>query len=215
MTRRWKIAQALELQWWRNYQRGKNPREYLTWKTNYWHKLMQQCGINVPAGARVIDFGCGPAGIFIALPNARVTALDPLLHQYSTCINFFFPADYPNVDFRNSPMEDFKAEGNYDFAFCMNAINHVADIENAFAVLCKSVKPGGTVVVSIDAHNYSFFKHLFRFIPGDALHPHQYDLAEYTQFLVHRGYSGVQPFLIKKEFFFSHFVLVATKPAIV
>ncbi len=209
MTWRWKMAQWLELRWWRNYQRGKTAADYLAWKRNYWNTLLQGAGLQVPERATVIDFGCGPAGVFIALPQASVTAVDPLLNQYKQHIHFFNTTAYPNVRFINLPMEAYKAERSYDWAFCMNAINHVADIQKAFQILCQSVRPGGKIVVSIDAHNHRFFKHLFRLIPGDALHPHQYDLEEYKSFLSAGGCTDIQVYPVKKEFFFSHMVLIA------
>jgi 2-polyprenyl-6-hydroxyphenyl methylase/3-demethylubiquinone-9 3-methyltransferase len=76
--------------------------------------------------------------------------------------------------------------------------------------MIDAAKQGGDVVVSIDAHNHSFFKHLFRLIPGDILHPHQYDLQEYCDFMTKRGCSISKTLLVKKEFFFSHYVVVGS-----
>lgn len=73
------------------------------------------------------------------------------------------------------------------------------------------VKPGGTLVVSIDAHNYSGFKKLFRLIPGDILHPHQFDLKEYQNMLASRGVEIEKSVLYKKEFFFSYYILVGRR----
>jgi 2-polyprenyl-6-hydroxyphenyl methylase/3-demethylubiquinone-9 3-methyltransferase len=87
----------------------------------------------------------------------------------------------------------------------MNAINHVADIGTAYDRLIAATKEGGSVVISIDAHNHTFLKHLFRIIPGDILHPHQYDLQEYNEFMTSWGCSIRKTVLIKKEFFFSHY----------
>ncbi|MBK7150077.1 MAG: hypothetical protein IPH78_15055 [Bacteroidetes bacterium] len=93
----------------------------------------------------------------------------------------------------------------------MNCINHVQDMEKGFEQLKAVCADGGTLILSIDAHNYSFFKHLFRFIPGDVLHPHQYDLAGYQTFLEKQGFKILKTELLKKEFFFGHWVVVASK----
>ena len=93
----------------------------------------------------------------------------------------------------------------------MNAINHVHAIDKAFDVVVNSAQQNSTIVVSIDAHNFSFFKFLFRLIPGDILHPHQYDLKEYCRFLESRNCKIEQAVCIKQEFFFNHYVLVARK----
>ncbi len=214
MTLRWKIAQWFELRWWQNYLRGKDKAGYLQWKKNYWQTLLAKIAgdIKIDASQSVIDLGCGPAGIFIALPLNKVTAVDPLLHQYETQTRFFSQADYARVKFVKSTIEDYDAGGTkYDFVFCMNAINHVRDITVGFEKLRSLCMDSGSIIVSIDAHNYSFFKYLFRLVPGDVLHPHQYDLEEYADLLNKEGWHTGTPVLLKREFFFNHYLLIAKK----
>ena len=168
--------------------------------------------LQIDPSKSVIDLGCGPAGIFIALPENAVTAVDPLLGQYEAQTRFFERTDYPHVHFIQNSIEGFDA-GNekYDVVFCMNAINHVADIHAGYAKLKEICSATGTIIVSIDAHNHHFFKHLFRLIPGDILHPHQYDLKEYQKLLEFNGWQIDTTLLLKHEFFFDHYVMVARK----
>lgn len=210
-TLKWKIAQWFELRWWQNYLRGKNKAEYLNWKKNYWQSLLAKISneVKITGTATICDLGCGPAGIFIALPDNKVTAVDPLIDAYETQTPFFKKNDYPHVSFVQSTIENFKATQQYDFVFCLNAINHVHDIEKGFEKLKAVCAPGGTLVVSIDAHNYTFFKYLFRLIPGDVLHPHQYDLEEYKAFIEKRGMRIVKTELLKQDGLFNHYLLVA------
>lgn len=204
---RWKTAQWFELRWWRNYLRGKDRAQYLSWKTNYWHEVLNQLPFKVDASCSIADLGCGPAGIFIALPNA-VTAVDPLMSAYLQN-GFLKPELYPQTKFLNSRLEDFSSRQKFDVVFCMNCINHVTDIEAAYDVLKDCLTEKGKLVMTVDAHNYNFFKHLFRLIPGDVLHPHQYDLTEYCLFLKERGLNIALADRIKKEFFFDHYLIVA------
>lgn len=224
---KWKVAQWFELRWWRGYLRGKDKAEYLAWKREYWGGILEKCGVSAESrggdsagGAlndnkTICDLGCGPAGVFIALPNIKVTAVDPLIDAYEKQTPFFSKSDYPNVKFVKSTIEDFetfevlKTSDVYDVVFCMNAINHVHDIEKGFEKLAAVCATGGTLVVSIDAHNYSFFKYLFRLIPGDVLHPHQYDLEEYKAFIEKQGMRIVKTELLKQERIFNHYLLVA------
>lgn len=208
---KWKIAQWFELRWWKAYLRDKDKEEYLNWKKNYWSSLLEQISdvVKPEDTLSIADLGCGPAGIFIALPAANVTAVDPLLDKYESETTFFKRSDYTNVEFARTTIEDFIPKKKFDVVFCMNAINHVSDIERAYDVLTICTNSNGKVVVSIDAHNYSFFKHLFRLVPGDVLHPHQYSLREYELFLEKRGLKILKTVLLKREFFFSHYVLVA------
>ncbi|MBS1617596.1 MAG: class I SAM-dependent methyltransferase, partial [Bacteroidetes bacterium] len=223
MSIRWKIAQWFELKWWQRYFSGKDKAAYYTWKRQYWQKLLDQIADVLPLGeARTIaDLGCGPAGIFTVFPDKKVTAVDPLMDNYEQSLPFFDRKDYPYTTFINQSLEEFEApkspegdlnsQGAFDITFCMNAINHVADIDLAYDRLVAATKDGGHVVVSIDAHNHSFFRWLFRLIPGDILHPHQYNLSEYDLFLTTRSCRIEKTVLIKKEFFFSHYVQVAKK----
>lgn len=210
---RWKIAQWFELRWWKRYLSGKNKQAYLQWKKQYWQKILTSISsdVAIAPGAGVCDLGCGPAGIFIALPTNRVTAVDPLIDEYERQLSFFDKADYPYTTFVNSTIEDYKTDTKFEVVFCLNAINHVYHIENGFCKLNELAAANARVVVSIDAHNFSFFKYLFRLIPGDVLHPHQYDLAEYKQFIEKQQLKIVKTELLKKEFFFTHYLLVAAK----
>lgn len=208
---KWKLAQWFELRWWNRYLRHKNKQQYLQWKKAYWQQVLQQLqpNLNISTANTIADIGCGPAGIFIALPNLPVTAVDPLLNEYQANLAFFDPADYPGVNFVTAPMETFAPPVGFDLVFCMNAINHVYDINEAFDTLKNIVKPGGKLVVSIDAHNHNLFKRLFKLLPGDVLHPHQYNLAEYRHFITSRGFKILQQQQLKSEFIFNHYVLVA------
>lgn len=213
MSLRWQIAQWFELKWWQRYLSGKDKAAYYAWKRQYWQELLDQIAEVLPAGPgqRIADLGCGPAGIFTVFADEKVTAVDPLLDSYEESLPFFDRRDYPYTTFVTQALEDFDAPQQFDITFCMNAINHVADIDLAYDRLVSCTRQRGYVVVSIDAHNHSFFRFLFRLVPGDILHPHQYALGEYEQCLSARGCRIERTVLLKKEFFFSHYVQVARK----
>lgn len=212
-TIKWKLAQSIELKWWKNYLGDKNPAEYAIWKKNYWLNLLAKTSsISIEAGMDILDCGCGPAGVFMALPdNVNIDAEDPLLNDYENNLAHFKRSLYPVVNFYAEPLEDFEPQKKYDLIFCMNAINHVSDINFCYDKLCSMLKQNGKLVITIDAHNHSFFKHLFRAVPGDVLHPHQYDLDEYNYFLESRNLSLLQTEKLKSEFFFNHYLQVAEK----
>lgn len=211
---RWRIAQFLEIRWWKRYLSGKDPEEYLRWKREYWQQLLSELHLDISEEAIMLDAGCGPAGIFIALQGCKVTAMDPLLGAYKS-LPHFQPERYQQVHFVESALENFSTEERYDVIFCLNAINHVSDIGQAYDVLMRYLKPGGRLVVSIDAHNHRWLKQIFRWLPGDALHPHQYDLEEYTAFLTDRGLTMEQTLLKDKGLIFNYFVQVCSRQSIV
>ena len=214
MTFRWKIAQAAEIRWWQGYLKDKPTTDYAVWKTKYWQDLLREIGLDaqITERSKILDAGCGPAGIFMIFKNQEVDALDPLLDEYEAKLPHFRRENYPNVQFFSQPLESFSdKKAVYDTVFCLNAINHVADLQQAFDVLVDATKLGGTLVVSIDAHNYSFLKTIFQALPGDVLHPHQFDLTEYSAMLTSRGCRIERTILKKAEFIFNYYVLVATK----
>ena len=210
---RWRVAQFFESRWWRNYLSGKDVATYLSWKKGYWDGVLNKIGksIDLKPGQRVLDAGCGPAGIFINLQDYLTTAFDPLIDTYEHTLPHFKRSMYPGTMFHRDNLESFRSGEPFDVVFCMNAINHVSKLGEAFDTLVDNTKPGGKVVVSIDAHNYSFFKFLFRIQPADVLHPHQYDLEEYENMLTSRGVTLLQTELIKKEFLFNHYILVGQR----
>ena len=210
MKLRWKIAQTAEIYWWKTYLKKKDITNYSNWKRNYWQTLLHELIEQPAAGARCLDAGCGPAGIFMALQEQQVWAVDPLLDNYKQ-LPHFTPSDYPWTHFETQTLEQFQSTAPFDWVFCLNAINHVADLDLCWKRLIDAIATGGRLVVSIDAHNHSFFKHLFRLLPGDILHPHQYDLQEYqTQGKAHGG-RLLQTLHKEQAFFFDYYVLVFEK----
>ncbi len=210
MKLRWKIAQAAEIRWWKAYLHKKDTADYSAWKRAYWQQLLTELQEQPLAGARCLDAGCGPAGIFMALDAQEVHAVDPLLEQYAQ-LPHFAPAHYPWTTFHTQPLEQFQTDQPFDWVFCLNAINHVSDLEQCWQRLYEATATGGRLAVSIDAHNHAFFKHLFRLLPGDILHPHQYDLAEYEAQGKAHGGRLLQALHKDKAFFFDYYVLVFEK----
>jgi 2-polyprenyl-3-methyl-5-hydroxy-6-metoxy-1,4-benzoquinol methylase len=209
---RWKIAQGFEIRWWKGYLKKKDPASYAVWKRAYWQEYLDKMGaaVSLKEGDRILDAGCGPSGIFVVLESFRPDALDPLIDAYEA-VPHFKKAMYPGVRFFAETLEEFRPEVPYDTVFCMNAINHVDDLAAAYDTLARLTKPGGTLVVTIDAHNHGFFKRLFRLIPGDILHPHQFDEPEYAAMLTARGFTIVNTQVMEKEFFFSRVMQIAKK----
>jgi 2-polyprenyl-6-hydroxyphenyl methylase/3-demethylubiquinone-9 3-methyltransferase len=208
---RWKVAQAFEKRWWKNYLLKRDVEEYLQWKRSYWKQFLKDIEDVAPVhlGDRVLDAGCGPAGIFIALEDQRIHALDPLLLTYEKDLPHFYRSAYPDVNFHALPLEEFETDDPFDVTFCLNVINHVRDIELSLEVLRKATKPGGLMVISTDTHNYSLLKYIFQLIPGDILHPHQYDLNDYNKLIEGVGTQVIDTRQMNREAIFSYQVIIA------
>lgn len=183
----------------------KTPEDYLEQKAAYWQRVMKELGIAVPPGSTVLDAGCGPAGIFMVLDGAAVTAVDPLLERYQA-LPHFQPAQYTGVAFRQMALEDLEEGAMYDYVFCLNVINHVADMQLALLRLRQALKPDGTCWLSVDAHRYPILQPVFAAIPGDVLHPHQYTLTQYETEVERAGFSILRKQLLKPGGLFNYWV---------
>ena len=210
---RWKTAQFAERKWWQHYLRDKDVPAYLEWKKNYWNNLLtiSEKKFGFIPGGRILDAGCGPAGLFIALNSPQVTAFDPLMDQYEADLPHFKKTMYPSVTFVSAGIENAEFHHPFETIFCMNAINHVHDIQQSAKKLVELASPGASLLISIDAHNFSFAKRLFRLLPGDILHPHQYDLDEYKNLFIELGCTLEGAELLKHEFWFDHYLLCFKK----
>ncbi len=209
---KWKIAQSLEFKWWKRYLKNKQTDDYLSWKLSYWEDVLSSLNayIPIPISNVILDAGCGPAGIFMALSKNQVDAIDPLLYKYEE-LTHFNKSRYVWVDFQNYALEDLHVTEKYDLIFCMNAINHVENMDRCYDNLIRALKPNGYIIISTDAHNHSILKKIFQLLPGDLLHPQQYNLKEYHLFLTKRNCKIVTDILLKKGTVFNYYITLAKK----
>lgn len=209
----WKIAQVAELKWWKNYLKKTSLSDYKKYKSNYWNELLITISpfTNISKEQTILDAGCGPAGIFIVFDHHKVTAIDPLLDTYDKNISHFKKQNYPNVTFINSAIEDYTSTNTYDHVFCINCINHVANINSSVKNLNRLTKSNGKLYLSIDTHNFNMLKWIFRILPFDILHPHQHNLAEYETMLTKQGFILEKSLCLKKRFIFNYHLIIATK----
>lgn len=208
---RWRLAQYLELRWWKRYLRRLAWPTYVEAKRRHWRWLLQQVQLEIPPGAKVLEAGCGPAGIFTILDQQEVDAFDPLLSAYQEELPDFHPKDFPYVNFHTAMLERLNAQARYDYLFCLNAINHVAHLPQALQQLHEALKPGGILVLSIDVHVYRLLKYLFRVIPGDALHPQQDGLEDYLRLLSQVGFEIEKNIILKRGWLFHYAAIRAKK----
>ncbi len=211
-TWKWKLAQTLEYKWWQQYLKSKDTKAYLQWKIHYWQEVLLTISryIEIPDSKTILDAGCGPAGIFMALKGNTVIAIDPLLDKYQS-LDHFQPDKFAWTQFKNLPIESVKDQEKYDYIFCMNAINHVNDIGLCYDNLVNALKPNGYLIISTDAHKHTFLKKIFQLIPGDMLHPVQLDIKEYDALLEKRQVQIVQNILYKEEKIFDYYITIGKK----
>ena len=207
---RWAISQYAEKRWWNSYLKDKDQYEYLNWKKQYWSKFLQTIEIDISEDRLILDAGCGPAGIFLVLNNNRVVAIDSLLDGYvkNGLLNNTL---YSNVEFINTSVEDYKSSMDYDYIFCINAINHVRDINMSLKMLNQNLKSDGLIILSTDTHKHNFLRSLFQWLPGDILHPQQYNSQDYERMLERSNFIVKKKIVLKSGTIFDYCVFIAGK----
>ena len=208
---RWEWAQWFKKRWWKRYLKSHTVQGYLDWKKSYWINFIDQIEVSIEPKARVLDVGCGPAGIFNITEEHETVACDPLLPYYESNLDHFSKEKYKHLKFVSTPFESTSWIYEFDITFCLNVINHVKDFDGALKRLVEATKPNGKIVISIDCHNFLFPKWLLRIVPIDILHPHQYDLSEYLSKFKSHGLKIDKKTLIKTGFYFNYYAVVCTK----
>ena len=214
MNRRWKIAQAAEIRWWKSYLKDKNPDDYLAKKRLYWLKTLRELDFHLEKGTSVLDAGCGPAGIFLILKDHQVVAIDPLLLQYEKDIQHFSQSQFPWVAFQPETIEGFNSPKQFDTVFCLNVINHVADLQSSLDNLIRLTKTGGDLIITVDAHNHHILKKIFQIIPGDILHPQQYSQLDYCAMFRERKCEIHKSQKLKHQFIFDYWAFWLKKSVV-
>ena len=207
---KWKLAQRYEKAWWKKYLRG-NTKEYLEFKRTYWLNIMKILSADFAENKAVLDVGCGPSGIFMVLDRSQVTAIDPLIENYEDELPVFSKNKYSWVQFLPTKIEEFEPEQTYDFIFCMNSINHFDNLTLTLHKLSGMMKKEGKLIISIDVHNYTFFKYFIRFSGIDVMHPYQLSLSDYSKLLAKEGFVIKKETILIKRFIFNHLLLIVEK----
>lgn len=168
----WIRAQEAE----RAYQVQKDPASIVETSVAYWRRilaLLPPDEVAVGAATRVLDAGCGPAGILLAVAAGERVGFDPLMN--------FYLERFPHL--RDLPMrwiearaEEFRDDSPFDVVFCVNMLDHTEDPAASAANLARQVAPGGRLVLLLNVHLTRFFRGYFerfhRFI--DPPHPHHF-----------------------------------------
>jgi SAM-dependent methyltransferase len=99
------------------------------------------------AGKRVLDVGCGPRGsLEWAHMAAERVGLDPLADTYRE-----FGIDRHTMKYVTAPAEKMPFEaGSFDVVTCLNALDHVDDLEDTIAELTRVAADGATLLVMVE-----------------------------------------------------------------
>jgi ubiquinone/menaquinone biosynthesis C-methylase UbiE len=132
--------------WWsRKLQEGKLDNQHYSWlMTRPFHLEAEAY-----RGRRVLDVGCGPRGSleWCAVAAERV-GLDPLADSYRKLGVKRHAMRYCCAPAEAIPFPD----EHFDVVTCINALDHVDDVERATSEICRVLAPGGLLLLIVEIH---------------------------------------------------------------
>lgn len=135
--------QKNELDFWRWLYSTKD--DYLEFRKQDAKEKMKHFDISNRNGIG-IDVGCGLISVFNGLSN-RVVAIDPLLEGYNEIVKH----EVDNIRYIEASGEDipFK-EGYFDYAFCVNVIDHTPNPKKMADEIKRVVRKGGNIYFEVN-----------------------------------------------------------------
>ena len=135
--------QENELNYWRWLYSTK--QDYIEFRKNdakekmkYFSDLIDRDGIG-------IDVGCGLISVFHGMKN-NVIALDPLINGYNQILKVDDNIKYIEASGEEIPFPD----KHFDYAFCVNVIDHTKNPDKMASEIKRVVKKGGKIYFEVN-----------------------------------------------------------------
>ena len=115
-----------------------------------------------PAGATVLEAGCGVGAQTVALartsPEARITAIDVSAGSLAAAERRVRESGATNVTFRQADLFVLPfADASFDHVFVCFVLEHLADPVAVLRALGRVLKPGGTITAIEGDHGTALF----------------------------------------------------------
>ena len=112
--------------------------------------------VNPPKGARILEIGCGTGHnlpMLGAFGEVDAIEIDPAARDIAS--------KRLGKDVGSSPLPELSgvADGQYDMIAVLDVVEHVEDDVAALAAMAKRLKPGGTILITVPAHQWMWSAH--------------------------------------------------------
>jgi SAM-dependent methyltransferase len=108
------------------------------------YKESLHLGDDAFAGKRILDVGCGPHCGIIGFRDCERYGIDHLIDDYK---RIGYPLDEHGVHYVNGKSENMPFDDAFfDVVVCVNALDHVDDLEKTVGEISRVLKPGGSFI---------------------------------------------------------------------
>jgi SAM-dependent methyltransferase len=146
----WASPHAFKKHYELKYWKGRYAEEKGYFSNSHYETLYTDCyGLqrNDYNAKRVLDIGCGPRGsLEWADMTAQRVGLDPLVPNYLALGADKHKMEYVASGSENIPFPD----GHFDIVACLNALDHVDDLDATIREIKRVTKPGGFFLLSVE-----------------------------------------------------------------
>jgi SAM-dependent methyltransferase len=113
--------------------------------------------IDLPEWPRILEAGCGSGGnLGLLQERGQVSAFEPFAEAFDSARD-----RHPSSDVRLGRLPDDVpfAEGTFDLVAALDVLEHVDDDVASLAALVRRAKPGGSIIVTVPAHQVLWGSH--------------------------------------------------------
>ena len=158
--------------------------EFLRLRRHTWASLvgLLKGDIAFDSSKRVLDIGCGPTSIFLALSGGKKYVVDPTLERLFQLHPFVREVEeYRDVNFVSRPIEETIFDQQFDLIFTINALDHVGALKPVVDKIDELLAPGGILVIIVDCYADRTVRNIMSFFDVDLPHPHHFIAEDITR----------------------------------
>lgn len=115
-------------------------------------RYMQALGLTEASfsGMKVLDVGCGPHGGLMLFRDCEKYGIDHLVEGYRA---IGYPLEQHGITYVDCKAEETPfADGFFDAIICINALDHVDDLERTIREISRVMRPGGRFMGQFNFH---------------------------------------------------------------
>lgn len=106
---------------------------------------------------KILDMGCGIGSYTLGLgkmfPKTKIIGGDTDKHKLKSCKTIANELNIKNVEFKYLDITKIRGNGIYDFAICIDVLEHIQNYESALKNISKLLKNGGYLYIHIPQPN--------------------------------------------------------------